>query len=189
MADMPAFAALVSPAPFREDFARLAFVLAPGVALFCLGQFCLNPIAQLEGRTGAVLLAGFATAALDLGWLFLAPPASLEGYALAHALSLAAGFFLMLGLTWRWRAYWPDTHDLLRVVVAGACACAAMSFTRAAQPALFGLLLTALIGVGIYGALLLALDPGGLFRSAATRILARLPLGAGRFGGLFDRLN
>jgi hypothetical protein len=64
-----------------------------------------------------------------------------------------------------------------------------MSFTRAAQPALFGLLLTALIGVGIYGALLLALDPGGLFRSAATRILARLPLGAGRFGGLFDRLN
>ena len=176
MADMPAFAALVAPAPFRDDFARLAFILTPGVGLFCLGQFCLNPIAQLEHRTGAVMLSGLATAALDLGWLWLAPPQNLAGYALAHSLSLGFGFAIMLALCWRWRDYFPRLRDLAGVVFAGAGASAAMSFTRDLQPAPLGLLLTALIGAGVFSGLLLALDPGGLFRPAAARVLARLPL-------------
>jgi O-antigen/teichoic acid export membrane protein len=186
MADMPAFVATIAPAAFREDFARLAFILTPGVGLFCLGQFCLNPIAQIEGRTNEVMLAGLGTAALDIGWLLLAPPRELAGYALVHAVSLAAGFALMLGLTWRWRDHWPRSRDLAGVAVAGFCASAAMSFTREAQPALAGLLLTALVGAGVFAAVLLALDPGGLFRPAVARLASRLPGGK---DGLFNRLG
>jgi hypothetical protein len=168
---MPAFAALVAPAKFRDSFALLAFWLAPGVALFCLGQFCLNPIAQLEGRTGGVLLAGLATAGLDLGWMILAPPQDLAGYAWVHSVSLAAGFALMLGLTARWRAYWPEARDLAGVALAGCCAVGAMSLTRNLHPALLGLLLTAALGAGTFGLALLALDPGGLFRPVFARVL------------------
>jgi len=170
MADMPAFAALVAPAAFRDDFAELAFLLAPGVGLFCLGQYCLNPIAQLEGKTGVVMLAGLATAVVNLVWLALAPPSDLAAYALAHGASLGAGFVVMLGLAWRWRDCFPRARDLAGVAAAGACASLAMAFTRNLQPALLGLLLTAFVGVGAFGAVLLALDPGGLFRPAALRL-------------------
>lgn len=187
MADMPAFAALVAPAKFRDDFARLAFVLAPGVGLFCLGQFCLNPIAQLEGRTGGVLLAGLATAALDLGWLALAPPQSLDGYALLHSASLGAGFVFMLVLTARWRAYWPHPRDLAGVVLAGLGAAAAMSLTRALQPALLALLLTAILGAGVFAAILLALDPGRLFRPVAAKIFGRFFGPASKIGAALAR--
>ena len=176
MACMPAFAALVAPAKFRASFGELAFILAPGVALFCLAQFCLNPIFQLEGRTGGVFYAGLACAALDLGWLILFPPQDARGYALAHSVSLAASFVFTLGLTWRLRAFWPAFRDLAGVALAGLCASAAMSLTRYLQPALIGLLLTALVGVGAFGFVLLALDPGGLFRRPAGRLLALAPL-------------
>jgi O-antigen/teichoic acid export membrane protein len=181
MADMPAFAALVAPEKFRAAFGELGFILAPGVALFGLAQFCLNPIFQLEGRTGGVFYAGLACAALDLGWLALFPPQDARGFALVHSVSLAAGFLFTLGLVWPLRACWPRWRDLASVVLAGICASVAMSFARDVQPALLGLLLTAVVGAGAFGAVLLALDPGGLFR----RPLARLPLG----GKLFNRLG
>lgn len=175
MAAMPSFAATVAPAAFREDFAHLAFILTPGVGLYCLGQFCLNPIAQIEGRTHVVMVAGFGATALDIGWLLLAPPADVAGYALVHAVSLGAGFALMLGLTWRWRDSWPRFRDLAGVAAAGLCATGAMSLTRDLQPALFGLLATAGAGAGIFGLVLLALNPGGLFRPALARLVALAP--------------
>jgi O-antigen/teichoic acid export membrane protein len=184
MADMPAFAALVAPEKFRESFGGLAFILAPGVALFCLGQFCLNPIFQLAGRTGGVFYAGLACAAFDLGWLTLFPPEDARGYALAHSAGLTLGFFFTLGLTWPLRACWPRLRDVAGVAAAGFCAAVAMSFTRDMQPALFGLLATAGVGVGAFGLVLLALDPGGLFRPGAARLMARLPVRTKR---LFNR--
>ncbi len=185
MAAMTAFAALVAPAKFASSFGELAFILAPGVALFGLAQFCLNPILQLEGRTGGLFYAGLACAALDLGWLTLFPPADMRGYALVHSVSLAASFVFTLGLTWRLRACWPGLRDLASVVVSGVCASAAMFITRDIQPALLGLLLTALVGAGVFGLALLALDPGGLFRPAITRFVAFPPFRK----KLFNRLG
>ena len=170
MADLPAFAALVVPEKFRAEFAPLSLILAPGVTLFCLGQFCLNPIAQLEGRTGLVLFAAVATALINLALLWLAPQKlDLAGYAAIHSISLAAGFVLMLALTLRWRCYWPRGRDVGAVLCAGAAALAAMWPLRELQPRLLALVLVALAGSLVFGGLLLLFDPGGLFRPALTR--------------------
>ncbi len=94
MANLPAFVALVAPAKFRDAFEPLSLILAPGVALFCVGQFCLNPIAQLEHRTGLALVAALATTALDLGLIWFGPfPTTIANLAMIHSASLAAGFF------------------------------------------------------------------------------------------------
>ena len=171
MADLPAFAALVAPEKFRVDFAPLSLILAPGVTLFCLGQFCLNPIAQLEGKTGGILFAAFATVAIDLALLWLAPqPLSLTAYAAIHSLSLAAGFFIILAVTFRWRAYFPPARDLGVIALAGAGAMAAMWPLRALHPSLLALILVALVGTLVFGGVLFVFDLGGFIRPALARI-------------------
>lgn len=180
MADMPGFAALIAPQKFRADFASLSFILAPGVTLFCLGQFCLSPIAQLEGRTTRVFFVGLATAGLDLGLLRLAAPKDLAAYAAIHSACLAANFVLMIGLTWRWRAYWPGVRDLAAILFAGFCSAVAMAPLRNLDPPLLALLLTAAVGTGVYLLALYALDPGQLIRPAIARLRAKVPLLLGR---------
>ena len=179
MANLPAFAALVAPAKFRDTFEPLSLILAPGVALFAAGQFCLNPIAQLEHRTGLTLVAALATAALDLGLIWFGPfEKSVTNLAIVHSSSLAAGALLMIALTWPWRAYWPRARDVGTIALAGAASLAAMWPLRRVDPPLAALVLVALAGVAAFGGVLYLLDPGGLVRPAAARILERRRRGA-----------
>jgi O-antigen/teichoic acid export membrane protein len=174
VADMPAFVALAVPEKFRDQFAPLSLILAPGVTLFCLGQFCLNPIAQIEGRTNRVLAAAVATAALDLLALAAAPrDLPLAGYAALHSASLAVGALIMLGLTAPWRAYWPRARDLLTIALAGAAALAVMWPLRELQPRLLALVLVAVAGAASYGAVLYLFNLGGELRPAVARLLER----------------
>jgi O-antigen/teichoic acid export membrane protein len=171
MANLPAFAALVVPEKFRAEFAPLSLILAPGVTLFCLGQFCLNPIAQLEGRTGLILLAAFVAAGADFALLWLSPqPLGLAGFAAIHSISLTAGFLPMLVLTLRWRAYWPRPRDVGAILFAGAAALAAMWPLRELAPRLLALVLVALAGSTVFAALLFAFDPGGIARETFAKM-------------------
>ncbi|MGO8737587.1 lipopolysaccharide biosynthesis protein [Rhodoblastus sp.] len=172
MADLPAFTALIAPKKFRDTFEPLSLILAPGVALFCIGQFCFNPIAQLEHRTGLTLIAAVAATALDLGLIWFGPfPKSVTTLAVIHSASLAAGFFLMIALTWPWRAYWPRIRDVATVALGGAASLAAMWPLRRIDPPVVALFLVALAGVATFGGVLYLLDLGGVIRPAAARIL------------------
>ncbi len=169
MADLPAFAALAAPAKFRAEFAPLSFIMAPGVLLYCLGQFGLNPIAQLEGRTTTILFVAIATAAIDLTLVSLAPRhLGISGYAMLHSASLSAGFFLMLAQTIRWRAYWPKARDIGVILLALCLASAAMWPLRDLHPPLLALVLVALVGLAVYGAVLFLFDLGGFVRPACA---------------------
>ncbi|WP_294536728.1 polysaccharide biosynthesis C-terminal domain-containing protein [uncultured Rhodoblastus sp.] len=171
MANLPAFAALVVPEKFRAEFAPLSLILAPGATLFCLGQFCLNPIAQLEGRTGLILLAAFAAALADFGLLWLSPqPLGLAGFAAIHSIALTAGFLPMLALTLRWRACWPRPRDVVAILFAGAAAMAVMWPLREFEPRLPALAVGTLAGATVYAALLFVFDPGGIARPAFAKI-------------------
>ncbi len=174
MAGLPAFTALVAPAKFRESFEPLSLILAPGVTLFCLGQFCLNPIAQLESRTSLTLIAAATTAALDLGLIWFGPFApNLTAYAIIHSASLAVSFFVMVALTWRWRAHWPRARDVGIVFLAGAAASAAMWPLRGVQPPILALVLVAIAGTSVFGGVLYIFDLGGLVRSTTAQLLTR----------------
>jgi O-antigen/teichoic acid export membrane protein len=173
MASLPAFAALVAPAKFRDTFEPLSLILAPGVALFAAGQFCLNPIAQLEHRTSLALVAALATTALDLGLIWFGPfPTTIANLAMIHSASLAAGSFLMVALTWPWRAYWPRARDVATIAFAGAASLGAMWPLRGVDPPLLALVLVAIVGASVFGGALYLLDLGGLVRPAIERILA-----------------
>ncbi|MCI4678051.1 hypothetical protein K9U33_05235 [Rhodoblastus acidophilus] len=174
IAGLPAFTALVAPKKFRDTFEPLSLILAPGVALFCIGQFCLNPIVQLENRTGLTLIAAAATAALDLGVIWFGPfQVSIISLAAIHAASLAAGFVLMIALTFPWRAYWPRASDVGVIALAGAAALAVMWPLRHINPPLVALVLVAFAGASVFGGVIYLLDLGGVVRGAAAKALAR----------------
>ena len=175
MASLPAFAALVAPAKFRDTFVPLSLILAPGVALFCVGQFCLNPIAQIEHRTGLTLVAALATTALDLGLVWFGPlPTTIANLAMIHSASLAAGFFLMIAQTWPWRAYWPRARDVGTIALAGAASFFVMWPLRHAGPPILSLALVAFAGSLVFGAVLYLLDLGGMVRPATAKTLEKM---------------
>ncbi len=175
MANLPAFVAVVAPSKFRDTFEPLSLILAPGVALFCVGQFCLNPIAQLEHRTSLALVAALATTALDLGLIWFGPfPTTIANLAMIHSASLAAGFFLMTALTWPWRAYWPRARDVATIALAGAASLFAMWPLRHAGPPILALVLVAFAGVAVFAAVLYLLDLGGVIRPTTAKVFERL---------------
>jgi len=171
---LPAFTALIAPAKFRDTFEPLSLILAPGVTLFSLGQFCLNPIAQLENRTGLALVAAAATAVVDLGLIWLSPfGASVQSLAIIHSVSLTVGFLLMIALTWPWRAYWPRVRDVAIVALAGAASLVAMWPLRWIDPPVLALTLVLIAGVSAFCCVLYLFDLAGMTHVTVANILAK----------------
>jgi hypothetical protein len=84
----------------------------------------------------------------------------------------------MVGLTWRWRAYWPRWRDLGAIAFAGFCSAVAMAPLRSLDPPLLGLLLTAAVGTLVYAVALYALDPGKLIRRNLARLRSKFAVAA-----------
>jgi O-antigen/teichoic acid export membrane protein len=171
----PAFAAVVVPEKFRSDFESLSVILAPGVLLFCLGQFALSPVTQLFGKTSNLIISAAVSFALDITLLWLIPASyGLRGYAFVHSISLTAGFLVMLWQTARLRESFPCARDLCAVAVAAIVATAAMSPFRNIEPAWFALFCITGVGIVVYAGVLVNFNVGGLSHPIIGR-LNRIP--------------
>ncbi len=171
---LPAFAALVVPAPYRDAFGPLSLVLLPGILVFCLVNFALNPVFQLEGRTGPVVAAAAAALAADgIGLAVGGSRMGLLGLAAVHSASLLAAGAVATGLAWRSAPCRPPARDLAGIGLAAVAAALAIWPTRwiGAPPA--ALACAAVAGTGAYVAVLALLDVGGL-RDAIRDALVRL---------------
>ena len=164
LAALPAFTALVAPQAFRSDFESLAFILAPGVALFCTGQFAFGPIFQLRNDTAAMLISALAALAANVLALRLAPVQTLSDYAAVHSASLAFGCLVMAAQAARWRAFWPPLRDFAIIGLAASLAALATWPLRQMQPAGLALAAIFLCGSAVYGSVLLAFDLAGVRR-------------------------
>lgn len=158
---LPALAALVVPARFQDGFMPLALAALPGVALFCIGQFAVNPVFQMAHRTAPIIAGAAAAAALDGAGLMLLPNASGPlGLAVVHTVSLGAGFVLLTVLALRDPGVRPRQADVIGLVIAGASAFAAMWPTRWITVPFAALCAGALVGGTVYLLVLVLLDVG-----------------------------
>ena len=176
-ASMPALEALVVPVRYRGAFGSVSLILLPGLVLFCVGQFAINPVFQIVGRTRPIVLAALATLAADaLGLALLPHSGGVMGVALVHSASLTLGAGVILLLALRQPGMFGHDGDLLRIALAAAVTSLALWPLRGLDPPWLALAGVATVGPAAYTALLLILDVGGLrgavadWRSRAGRL-------------------
>ncbi|HYA72513.1 MAG TPA: hypothetical protein VEF36_05100, partial [Roseiarcus sp.] len=173
MAMAPTFVALIVPAAYRGDFARLTLELAPGFFAYCALYSTLNPVFQLAERTWPLTLAALAALIADVAMLrFDAFTRDIDGLALAYAASLGVGFLAAAVPGLSNAASRPALRDLVVI------ACATLVMTLAIRP-LNGLAspvvvaaLALAIGGAIFGAALMIFNVAGLRTGAASLLRA-----------------
>jgi len=171
VAMLPTFEALIVPQAYRGDFAGLSLALTPGLIAFCALYSAFNPVFQLEKRTWPLTAAAVAALVCDLALLTMAPfNASVEGLALAHSISLCAGFFAAAIPALRRKTMRPRLRDLAIIAAASAAMGLAIAPLNGVGPAPVVAALAVLAGgVPVFG-LFFALDVGGLRTWARTRV-------------------
>ncbi len=171
---LPAFEAIVIPAQYRGSFAPLSAVLVPGVIAFCFVQFGLNPIFQLNGRTGIVIWTALAALVLDIALVWLMPrDFGIAGVVWAHSAALVAGCAAALMPALRIRGCWPEWRDWLAVTLATLAAGVAMWPMRGLGSPWAVLIAAGFAGSLVFLGCLAALDVLGL-RGALNRLSHRL---------------
>jgi hypothetical protein len=181
MAMAPTFEAILVPAAYRGDFARLSVELAPGFFAYCALYSTLNPVFQLAERTWPLTLAALAALGADLTMLrFDLFTRDVDGLALAYAASLGVGFLAAAIPGFREPASRPALRDLIVIAAATAAMTAAIRpLNGSAAPIVVAALAVAL-GGAIFGGCLMIFDVAGL-RGA---MLARLGARRARFAAL-----
>lgn len=170
---LPAFTALVVPARFQPGFVPLAGAILPGLVLFCLGQFAINPVFQMAHRTGPIIAGAVVSAALDAaGLMLVSPDVGVLGLAMVHSVSLAGGFALVAGLAFRDRAVRPALSDMAGLGGAAMAALAVVWPTRWIGTPVVSLCAAAVLGTAVYVGMLVLLDVGSV-RSIARRFIGQ----------------
>lgn len=160
---MPAFEALLVPARYRGAFGSLTLILLPGLVLFCIAQFAVNPVFQLAGRTGPVVAAAIVTLITDAVGLAVIPVGlGVTGIAMVHSISLIVGAMaIVLAAVIRSDVLRPD-GDYLRILLAAAITAVALWPLRGLSPAWLALGGAALVGTTVYAGILFVLNVGEL---------------------------
>jgi hypothetical protein len=173
MAMAPTFQALIVPAAYRGDFARLSLELAPGFFVYCALYSTLNPVFQLAQRTWPLTLAALAALIADVAMLrFDAFTRDIDGLALAYAASLGVGFLAAAIPGLRRAASRPALRDLMVI------ACATLAMTLAIRPLnslaspVVAAALALAIGGAIFGAVLMTFNVAGLRTGVASLLRA-----------------
>jgi O-antigen/teichoic acid export membrane protein len=170
---LPAFEALLVPPEFRGRFAAHLSLLLPGFAALAIFQAALYPVFLLDKRTLVTTLAALLGLAANLA-VIVTLSATLGRFAASLAQSAAFLTVLLLTAVLVLRALpkRPSLKDITAVVVAtGAMAALLWPLQgRFAAPA--ELLIQAVLGVAIYGGLILACNVAG-WRSLLLRRLSR----------------
>ncbi len=172
----PTFEALLAPAPFRGDYARLSLWLAPGFLAYCSLYAMCNPVFQLAGKTWPLTLAALTALAANL--LLIRLPffsSDIDGLARAYALSLAVGFAAAAAPALQRRSIRPCWRDMGVI----AAASGAMGFIihplNGVHPPVLAAALSLFVGGVVVAAAILAADVAGARAFAAERLRAMAP--------------
>ncbi len=171
MAMAPTFEALMVPAPFRGDYARLSLWLAPGFLAYCSLYAMCNPVFQLAGKTWPLTLAALTALAANLLLIrFPSFSSGIDGLARAYALSLAVGFAAAAAPALRRKSIRPSWRDMGVIAVASGAMGLVVRPLNGVHPPLLAAALSLIVGGGIVAAAILGADVGGVRTFAAGRL-------------------
>lgn len=174
---LPALEALVVPPDFRGFFSAYTIALLPALFAFAMIQYGLNPAFQIEKATAPVTLAALTGLGVDILALVTLPSdVGPLRYAYAQSSGMVAALLVCLWAALRLMPLMPALRDITGIM--GGCATMVLLLGpwREASPtaALPGLIV---MGSLIYGAIILAVDAGGV-RVVFRQMIASRKAGA-----------
>lgn len=165
---LPAFEALFVPESFRGHFSQYVWLLIPGLAAMPIMQVGFNPVFLVERRTlistaSACVAVAVNAALLGVLVLGIGGPAwqSPQCVALAMSAGFVAAALLVAGAAVRSARILPSLREAATLAAGLAIMSAALWPLRNLQGAAFTLGLQVVLGIAIYGAVLLAANLGG----------------------------
>jgi len=171
MAMAPTIEAVMAPAAFRGEYARLSFSLAPGFLAFCALTSMCNPVLQLTKKTWPLTLA--AVAALLANLILVELPffsEDIDGLAQAFAISLGVGFVAAAATAFRQSPIRPAARDMIVVAATAGVMGLVLRPLNAIHPPLLAAVLSLILGGAILASSVLVFNVGGLRAMAAERL-------------------
>ncbi|MGA2494700.1 MAG: hypothetical protein ABSF67_17435 [Roseiarcus sp.] len=169
----PTFEALMVPAAYRGEYARLSLDLAPGFLAFCAISSCVNPAFQLVRRTWPAIIAALSALATDYALLqFGDAGRSTDALACAYSVSLSVGFFVGAALAFRRPGVRPRARDIVIIAAATLLMALVVRPLNGVGSHALAAALALTVGGGSYGAALLLFDVAGLRGLALERLRA-----------------
>lgn len=168
---LPSVEHLAIPEAFRHHFDVLLPLMMTG--LFCMAviQYGINPIFQIEKKTGPLIAAALAACAADPMLLLILPRSDdASRLAIAQTGAMLVALIVLIAFASRvWRR-WPRARDLAAVVFANAMMSAVVLPLRDKEPGLATLIEEVMAGVAVYAFVVLGLDVAGLRSLTAARL-------------------
>ncbi len=178
---LPSVEALIAPPAYRGPFAAHLAPMLPGLSAFVLTMYAVAPIFQIAKRTAPMIFAALAAlAALAILIAVLPRGGGALWLPVAQSGALIAGLAVALAFAAASRPQWPRARDLLGAVAATAAMAAALRPLSGMAPGAGLLLLQALVGAAVYGALAWLLDLARLRRRLRALTAAMRPADASR---------
>ncbi len=170
---LPAFEALLVPPDYRGAFAAYSTILIPAFVAFCIAQYALNPVFQLETLTWPVTFAAAFGLIVD-AVLVLTLPQRIGplGFAWAQLGGYASSAIVLGVIAARISRIMPASRDLAVIVGGTTLMAGVLMPLREAMPPLVAIVVLPAAGLALYGAVLLAADLCGC-RSLVGRRLSR----------------
>lgn len=182
---LPSVEALVVPQQFRGPFGQYLTLMMPGLFALTMINFAINPIFQIQKKTLPLIAAAMIGCAGTPLLVWLLPRGSdASSLAIAQSGAYVAALVALIGFALASRPRWPSLRDMGAITLAIGAMTAALWPMRQWAPCATTLASQIVVGAGVYGALALALDVGGLRAPlfAKLRALTQRAAAAGAAG-------
>jgi O-antigen/teichoic acid export membrane protein len=168
---LPSIEQLAVPEAFRGHFDSLLPLMMTGLFCIAIIQYGINPIFQIEKKTGPLIVAALAACAADPLFLLMLPrDGGAARLAIAQSGAMLLALIVLICFASRaWRR-WPRIRDLAVIVFGNAVMSALVLPLRATEPGLATLILQVATGAAVYAFVVLGLDVAGLQRLTITRL-------------------
>jgi hypothetical protein len=169
---LPSLEQMLIPADYRGPFEHYFSLLSVGLFAGGMINFALNPVFQIAKRT-APLVAAAAVACLCDIVLITVLPRSPSSLAIAQSASMVGGMLALIVFAVLSRASWPRPRELLLPPLGTALMILLGLPLRAWAPGLLTMTAQVILGVAIYGLVIVLFDVAGLRSFALGLIRAR----------------
>jgi O-antigen/teichoic acid export membrane protein len=160
---LPSIEHLIVPVQYRGPFGELLPLMMTG--LFCSGliQFGINPIFQINKRTGPLIGAALAACIVDPLLVFLLPRSSdASSLAIAQAGAFAAALVTLIVFATASKPQWPSVRDFATTALGTAAMSLALLPLRSQEPGIMTLFVQISAGIFVYALFVVVLDIAGL---------------------------
>ncbi|ACK51027.1 membrane protein involved in the export of O-antigen and teichoic acid-like protein [Methylocella silvestris BL2] len=168
---LPSVESLIVPEQFRGHFGPLLTLMMTGLFCMAMIQYAINPIFQIEKKTGPLIVAALVACVVDPLLIVILPrEAGASGLAIAQAGALLASLVTLVAFAGAARPRWPRLRDIVAIIFGNAAMAAALLPLRESQPGLATLAAQISLGAAVYALIVMSSDIAGMRALALAQI-------------------